>query len=130
MLCVMLFVTSMKRCVRSNNLEPGKNGFVQTSTKRCEEDVIEEKVDPGEYGLENRSCRWLCLFLFVLSVNHEPLGKNLMVAEIDPAHHLSCVDRQMPCSACRRELAEDSSLLSDVCHALLLASRQRAEVQT
>ncbi|CAE7552977.1 DYNC2LI1 [Symbiodinium pilosum] len=36
-----------------------------------QEKVIEEKVDPGEYGLENHSCRWLCLFLFVLSVNHE-----------------------------------------------------------
>ncbi|CAE7470814.1 RH35 [Symbiodinium natans] len=36
-----------------------------------QEDLINEKVDPGEYGLENRSCRWLCLLLFALSVNHE-----------------------------------------------------------
>mmetsp|Transcript_8054 Transcript_8054/g.18836 ORF Transcript_8054/g.18836 Transcript_8054/m.18836 type:complete len:423 (-) Transcript_8054:148-1416(-) len=36
-----------------------------------QEEVINDKVDPGEYGLENRGCRWLCLFLFVLSVNHE-----------------------------------------------------------
>ena len=36
-----------------------------------QEDLINEKVDPGEYGLENRTCRWVCLLLFALAVNHE-----------------------------------------------------------
>eukprot|EP00439_Symbiodinium_sp_Y106_P057392 s2759_g8.t1 len=36
-----------------------------------QEDVINAKVDPGEYGMENSTCRWLCLLLFVMSVNHE-----------------------------------------------------------
>jgi len=35
------------------------------------EDTINEKVDPGEYGMENFSCRAVCLFLFTLSVMHE-----------------------------------------------------------
>jgi len=35
------------------------------------EDAINEKVDPGEYGMENFNCRAVCLFLFTLSVMHE-----------------------------------------------------------
>eukprot|EP00490_Sorites_sp_Unknown_P012545 CAMPEP_0114694850 /NCGR_PEP_ID=MMETSP0191-20121206/70668_1 /TAXON_ID=126664 /ORGANISM="Sorites sp." /LENGTH=410 /DNA_ID=CAMNT_0001990301 /DNA_START=38 /DNA_END=1270 /DNA_ORIENTATION=- len=36
-----------------------------------QEDAINTKVDPGEYGIENYWCRFVCLFLFTLSVLHE-----------------------------------------------------------
>ena len=32
-------------------------------------------MDPGEYGMENFSCRAVCLFLFTLSVMHEMLAE-------------------------------------------------------
>jgi hypothetical protein len=32
---------------------------------------IDEHVDPGEYGLEDYWCRWLCIFLFMTSVMDE-----------------------------------------------------------
>merc|ERR1711908_182186 len=32
---------------------------------------IYEKVDPGEYGIESYSCRWLCCFIFMMSVMSE-----------------------------------------------------------
>mmetsp|Transcript_130890 Transcript_130890/g.407005 ORF Transcript_130890/g.407005 Transcript_130890/m.407005 type:complete len:445 (-) Transcript_130890:317-1651(-) len=31
-------------------------------------DLINEKVDPGEYGVENQTCRLVCIFLFTMSV--------------------------------------------------------------
>jgi hypothetical protein len=34
-------------------------------------DMIDEKVDPGEYGLESMSCRFLCTFLFIVAVTQE-----------------------------------------------------------
>lgn len=40
-----------------------------------QEDAINEKVDPGEYGMENFSCRAVCLFLFTLFVMHEMLAE-------------------------------------------------------
>jgi hypothetical protein len=32
---------------------------------------IRDKVDPGEYGIESNSCRWLCCFIFMMSVMSE-----------------------------------------------------------
>jgi hypothetical protein len=43
-----------------------KNGLKAVFPERAKE--IDEKVDPGEYGLEDYWCRWLCCFLFMLSV--------------------------------------------------------------
>ena len=40
-----------------------------------QEDTINAKVDPGEYGIENFRCRLVCLFLFTMSVMHEKLGR-------------------------------------------------------
>ena len=34
----------------------------------CRQEEIEEKVEPGEYGVENYLCRVICLFIFTLSV--------------------------------------------------------------
>jgi len=34
-------------------------------------DDINKLVDPGEYGLESYSCRWLCCFIFMMSVMSE-----------------------------------------------------------
>jgi len=35
------------------------------------EDVIKQHIDPGEYGMENHSCRLVCICLFVMSVVKE-----------------------------------------------------------
>ncbi|CAJ1399417.1 unnamed protein product [Effrenium voratum] len=32
---------------------------------------IDRDVDPGEYGAESRMCRWLCCFIFMLSISEE-----------------------------------------------------------
>jgi len=34
-------------------------------------DLIDEKIDAGEYGAESRWCRWLCCFLFMVGVMEE-----------------------------------------------------------
>lgn len=48
--------------------------FVVQSLEAMFPDRLEEihqKVDPGEYGLESYSCRWLCCFIFMMSVMSE-----------------------------------------------------------
>lgn len=35
------------------------------------ESDIHDKVDPGEYGVESYHCRWICCFIFVMSVMAE-----------------------------------------------------------
>jgi len=35
------------------------------------ESEIHDKVDPGEYGVESYHCRWMCCFIFVMSVMAE-----------------------------------------------------------
>lgn len=51
---------------------------VQKFTKQALLDVLPDKeeeinahVDPGEYGLENEMCRWICVFLFTVSAMQE-----------------------------------------------------------
>lgn len=39
------------------------------------EEDINAKVDPGEYGMENNKTRYVCHFLFTVSVISEPLGR-------------------------------------------------------
>merc|ERR1711879_592903 len=34
-------------------------------------DEIHAKIDPGEYGVESYWCRWLCCFIFMMSVMSE-----------------------------------------------------------
>jgi hypothetical protein len=48
--------------------------FVKTALKDVfpdRSDLIEEKVDAGEYGLESQHCRLLCTFLFIVAVTQE-----------------------------------------------------------
>ena len=37
------------------------------------ESDIHDKVDPGEYGVESYHCRWICCFIFVMSVMYSCL---------------------------------------------------------
>merc|ERR1740138_187716 len=34
-------------------------------------DEINAKIDPGEYGVESYTCRWMCCFIFMMSVMSE-----------------------------------------------------------
>ena len=48
--------------------------FVRDSIKAFfpkEEALVDVTVDPGEYGLENYTCRVLCVFLFIISIQEE-----------------------------------------------------------
>lgn len=68
-----------KKVASSMTGSPGKTSahpFAKTVAEAFgQEDAINEKVDPGEYGMENFSCRAVCLFLFTLSVMHEMLAE-------------------------------------------------------
>jgi len=48
--------------------------FVKTSLEALFPDRLDDirkNVDPGEYGMESYSCRWLCCFIFMMSVMSE-----------------------------------------------------------
>lgn len=42
-------------------------------------DEIDEKMDPGEYGLESSECRLLCTLLFVFAISKEFTGSMRMI---------------------------------------------------
>lgn len=46
-----------------------KNALLEIVPEKADE--IQAKVDPGEYGMESRACRFLCCFLFAMSVVDE-----------------------------------------------------------
>jgi hypothetical protein len=51
--------------------------FVKASLKTLFPDMvseIDENIDPGEYGLESYWCRWLCCFLFMMTMVQEAIN--------------------------------------------------------
>jgi len=72
-----------------------------------EKEVI-EKVDPGEYGMENYYCRFACLFLFMLSVVDDLSGTYKLAKTLwnIPTGHETWINYDCPYWAEKDQISE------------------------
>jgi len=89
--------------------------YVRDSLKAVfpdKEKELMEKVDPGEYGMENYYCRFACLFLFMLSVVDDLAGTYKLARTLwfVPTESRSWISYSYPSWAEKEEISEIKEL--------------------
>mmetsp|Transcript_2044 Transcript_2044/g.5941 ORF Transcript_2044/g.5941 Transcript_2044/m.5941 type:complete len:439 (-) Transcript_2044:184-1500(-) len=104
----------------TNYVTPGRMyGYDVWSTRRFvrqaltglfpdKEQEIMDRVDPGEYGVENNYVRWVCVFIFTMSVMHDLRGSIDMIRILWrlPSSSDSWIEYSVPSWASKEEVKE------------------------